>query len=134
MSIEENDGYIVLDMYLQVMGYPANRAVIHFVNEENETFASMNCLLEYRWGNRGPESWESLQTLPAPTWGQWYHLQIILDKELQKIRYILDGSDSGWLETKLSWSSVTALDLRGNLNYPAVSRYDNIIIANYDPP
>ena len=132
MDIEENDGNIVLDMFLQVMGYPANRAVIHFVNEENETFASMNCLLDYRWGNRGPGYWESLQTLPVPLWGQWYHLQVILDRDSKQIRYIVDGIDSGWLETKLAWEYVTALDLRGNLYYPAVSRYDNIIIATYD--
>lgn len=132
LDIPENDGYIVLDMYLQVMGYPGNRAIIHFVNEENETFASMNCLLDYRWGNRGNESWASLQTLPEPVWGQWYHLQVILDRDSQKVRYFVDGIDTGWLETKEAWEYVTALDLRGNLNYPAVSRYDNIIIAKYD--
>ena len=133
LNIPENDGYLALDMYLQVMGYPACRAVIHFVNEENETFASMNCLLDYRWGNRGPETWEYLQTLPVPVWGQWHHLQIILEQDTQKIRYIVDGIDTGWLDTKSGWEYVTALDLRGNLNYPAVSRYDNITLAKYDP-
>lgn len=132
LDFEDVNSSIVFSVYIKVMGYDASRAVLHFVNEDNVTFSSMNCLLDYRWGNRGPGYWEPMDSLPVPVWGEWYHLQVVLDQESQKVRYIVDGFDSGWLNTTRQWSSITAVDLRGNYNYPAVSRYDDIILAVYD--
>jgi hypothetical protein len=131
LDIRDCEANILLDMYLQVKGLPASRAIIHLIDEENETFASMNCLIDYRWGQRSPDYWSNLVTLPTPKWGQWYHVQIFLDRNQQKARYIVDGCDSGWLETQRPWNAISSVDFRGNYNYPAVSRIDNITIVSY---
>lgn len=122
---------LLLDMRFMISGEPGGLAVFKLRNEEGKGIVSINCRSDDRWGYFSPGGWRAIANLPTPVAGKWYRVQILADRELQKARIIVDGYDSGWLESRRSWESIKEIGFRGNDNFPADSWYDDIKIIQY---
>ena len=138
-GLEINESF-ALEMMFQVRGSPADRGVFHFLNEDDEECISINCLIDFRWGNREKgfdlgwetlenDSWREFTYLPAPESGVWYNVTITGWREEQKVRLTVDDVNSEWMSVQREWSTITAVSFRGNYNYAGDSWYDNIKIS-----
>jgi hypothetical protein len=125
-------GSFMFEMMYKVRGGAADRGVFQFLNEEGEECVSVNCLIGYRWGNRQPDHWRAFRYLPAPEADEWYNVSIIGLKEEGKVGVIVNGLSSEWLDAQREWENITAVNLRGNYNYPADSWYDDIKVSTVE--
>ena len=119
---------LVIDMMFSLEGGSADRGVFQFLDENDIGITVIGCLLDMSWQIRLPSGFRDIIGLPEPESNRWYHVEIIIDGIIQKIKVIIDGKSSDWFEPLIPWDTIGYVTFQGNCNYPADLYFDDVYI------
>ena len=119
---------LVLDMMFRIEGDFADRAALQFYDEYDTGITTVGGFIGMPWQIVLPSGYVNINGLPEPVSNRWYHVEIILDGTIQKIKVIIDGKSSDWFEPAIPWDTVNYIKFRGNPNNPAELFFDDVYV------
>jgi hypothetical protein len=123
-------GDFVLSFSFRSVGGFSGRSVILLLDENGDKALGINCRLDDNWRYQFKNTlWYDVPNLPTPVSGEVYKVYLFFDTGNKRMNMVVNGVESGWIDTYQSWDYITKISFNCNDNHPAEYWIDNLRIS-----
>ena len=123
-------GDFVLSFSFRSLGGISGRSVIILLDEKGDKALGINCRLNTDWRYQFKNTlWYTVPNLPTPVPGELYKVSLYFDTRNKRMNMVVNGVESGWIDTYQSWDYITKISFNCNDNHPAEYWIDNLRIS-----